>query len=238
MTNKPNIISNNLDQVSKAWDFYEKELNSFGVNNQIIEAFDNYEQLFKLKENLLLNNTGARNLLVKLDVVIDKMAEKWLVADMDIIEKTIHRFVRYVKRLSEISKKFEDKYGYKWKVENMMSEIRSFAIPVAQKNGDSGWLVYLDGFGPGFNQFRSDDLEDVKKYKWKEVEIINFLLSEDWEKILLDQFGSSEKLENKTVICDQKCKWFKLIVDNQVLDNNGKRVYINFDYEFLDKLIG
>jgi hypothetical protein len=57
---------------------------------------------------------------------------------MDIIEKTIYRFLRYVKRLFEISKKFEDKYGYKWKVESMMSEIRSYAIPVAQKNGDSG----------------------------------------------------------------------------------------------------
>lgn len=40
MKNEPKILSNDLDQVPKTWERYEKELNKPEVHDQIIETFD------------------------------------------------------------------------------------------------------------------------------------------------------------------------------------------------------
>lgn len=40
MKNKPKILSNDLDQVPKTWEWYENELKNSSVHNQIIEALD------------------------------------------------------------------------------------------------------------------------------------------------------------------------------------------------------
>lgn len=41
MTNNPKIFSNELDQIPKTWERYEKELNDPDVHDQIIGAFEN-----------------------------------------------------------------------------------------------------------------------------------------------------------------------------------------------------
>ncbi len=44
MNNTPKILSNELDQVPKTWERYEKEINNPEVHNQIVDAFDEYEK--------------------------------------------------------------------------------------------------------------------------------------------------------------------------------------------------
>ena len=79
MTNEPKILSNDLDQISKTWEWYEKELNNPEVHNQIIETFDKYDGLSGLFNLSVedLKNIDIHQLKISMDKEMESFYWEW-----------------------------------------------------------------------------------------------------------------------------------------------------------------
>ena len=90
--NTPNILSNDLDQVAKTGSWYQKELHTKEVKQQIIDAFDKFEHDdFPMEENDFYINTDKSDM----DVV------EWLLANRTNLPlQDIGQYLRTTKRVS------------------------------------------------------------------------------------------------------------------------------------------
>jgi len=85
MVNKPNILSNELDQVPKTWERYGKELNDTALHAQIIDAFDS-NQKENNKEKLWIELESEDFFIDKPKDTVQDYTNKKLTENWDIRE--------------------------------------------------------------------------------------------------------------------------------------------------------
>jgi len=203
-------------------------------------AFEENDELINLQKNIL-EDPEAKKLLNLIDDIVLEMKNAWLKSDADIMTKTKQRFVMYVNKFLEHN--IEGDFD----LEPTFKNLRTFAwiLPIAQKGWESWWFIYYNGQDNYFNQFKSEQLVDVlknqKNNKQKTWEIINFLLSKEWEEILLKYFSDNMSFQKNQFSWvdvtgnNNKLTWVRLVIDNNILEK-GKRIFFSFDKDFFEIL--
>ena len=228
------------NQLNPTWETNNESKYNIDIQHKTLENLNEHSKLAKFTEKLH-EHPEASLLLQFIENSILEMENNWLIEDSNIMKKTKQRFVLYVKNFVELNKNTKlDSIPDRKKLDKF-----SNIIPIAQKGGESGWMVYKPGQWIYFNQFKSAQLPSIlenEKTKDKQPwEIINFLLSKEWEKVLLKQFPDENSFRKShfswvdIVAKNRYLSWVKLVIDNSMLEK-GKRIFFSLDHEFLEKL--